>query len=106
MLNTQIDKGILLILLLMLLSLAPMPYGFYKLMKLIIFVFSSLIAFHLYNKNIKKGIFMIFIGVIFLYNPIAPIHFTKEIWIVINTITLLSFLVNRSFLNKNIKELF
>ena len=74
-----------------LLIIAPLlsfPYGFYTLLRLIITITTGLILYNTYK--ISKGInevSIIFAFILILYNPIFPVHLSKEIWMPINFIT-------------------
>jgi hypothetical protein len=71
---------------LLLIAVAPMPYGYYQFMRIAITLVSSMTAFELYNKN-KSLLLVVFVSVIIIYNPIIPIHLNKVIWIPINLLT-------------------
>ena len=74
-----------------LLIIAPLvsfPYGFYTLLRLIV---SSTSGFIIYQSYKGAGgvneISIIFALILILYNPIAPVHLSREIWMPINFIT-------------------
>lgn len=93
----NIDKRIFWILpiIVMALGLLPMPYGFYNLSRLVVFVCSVYFAFQLFKKEDMVFVW-IFAFFAILYNPIIPIHlYEKAIWIVINIITIVAFLSKR-----------
>ena len=74
-----------------LLVVAPVisfPYGFYTFLRLSISISAGFIIY-LRNKKIKKvdTISIIFAVIVILYNPIIPIHLTREIWMPINFIS-------------------
>jgi len=71
---------------LLLLAVAPMPYGYYQFMRIAITLVASINAFELYNKN-KSVLRVVFVSIIILYNPIFAIHLSKAIWIPINLLT-------------------
>ena len=64
------------------------PYGFYTFLRLSISISAGFIIY-LRNKKIKKidTISIIFAVIVILYNPIIPIHLTREIWMPINFIS-------------------
>ena len=74
-----------------LLILAPLisfPYGFYTLLRLIVSVTAGFIIF--YNYKGAGGIneiTILFSLILILYNPIIPVHLSREIWLPINFIT-------------------
>ena len=74
-----------------LLVVAPIisfPYGFYTFLRLSISISAGFIIY-LINKKVKKvdTISIIFAVIVILYNPIIPIHLTREIWMPINFIS-------------------
>ena len=71
---------------LLLLAVMPMPYGYYQFLRIAITIVASINAFELYNKN-KTSLLVVFVSIIILYNPIIPIHLSKEIWMPINLLT-------------------
>ena len=74
-----------------LLIIAPLisfPYGFYTILRLIITITSAIIIFYTYKSaGGVNEISIIFALILILYNPIFPVHLTREIWMPINFIT-------------------
>ena len=74
-----------------LLIIAPLisfPYGFYTLLRLIVSVTAGFIIYHSYKgAGGVNEISIIFAVILILYNPIAPVHLSREIWMPINFIT-------------------
>lgn len=65
------------------LGAAPMPYGYYMLLRLVacgIFAFAAFVAF---ERN-SKALPWVYGFVALVFNPIFKIHFPKEIWAVID----------------------
>lgn len=83
--------GFFLLIPVFLLILAPLisfPYGFYIFLRLIIAISAAVIIFH--NFKISGGfneISILFGIILILYNPIIPVHLSREIWMPINFIT-------------------
>lgn len=69
---------------LLLVAVAPMPYGYYQILRIAITLVASINAFELYNKSV---LFVVFVSIIILYNPIIPIHLSKESWMPLNLLT-------------------
>ncbi len=63
-------------------AIAPMPYSYYILLRLIVFSFCLLCYFFAPN---KYRYFYILLGII--YNPMFPFHLTKMIWILPNLLS-------------------
>ena len=62
------------------------PYGYYVLLRLIVTGVCLLSAYQAHLRN-NVGIMWLMIAFAVLYNPIVPVHLTREIWTVINLIT-------------------
>ena len=62
----------------------PLPYGFYNFLRFAITITSVLAAIELIKEN--NFIWVLFGGIAILFNPIIPIHLTKDIWFVIDLI--------------------
>ena len=77
-------------------GLFPMPYGYYFLSRIVVCVCAIFFASQLYKANEQNSVF-IFGGIAVLYNPLFPIHLgDKSIWIVVNIITAIFFLINKN----------
>lgn len=76
------------ILFLILAPLIKFPYGFYTLLRLIIFVCSGLIIYLSYigTKTINLTV-VVFGLVLLIYNPIIPVHLDRDLWLPINFLT-------------------
>ena len=92
--NVQATKGSIIILLLLpgvLLFLAPLidfPYGYYTFLR--IFITLTAIYYIVSSYIINQGLGVpstIFVLIVILYNPIFPVHLSREIWMPINFIT-------------------
>lgn len=62
------------------------PYGYYTLLRLVVCGTAAFIAYFSFEEE-KTIIAYISILFVFIFNPVIPIHFGKEIWIVIDLIT-------------------
>ena len=73
----------------------PMPYGYYNLSRIIVFVCAIYFAYYLFKE--KDITFVWIFGFLaILYNPILPIHlYEKQIWMFVNIITSLIFIIKR-----------
>ena len=67
-------------------SLLPMPYGFYFITRTVFSVIFGFLAYKFYNKS--NLLWLIGLGLVILYNPLAPIHLgDKSLWIVVNILS-------------------
>ncbi len=65
------------------LGAAPLPYGYYMLLRLVafgVFAYAGFIAF----KRKRKTLPWVFVFIALVFNPIIIIHFSKDIWMFIN----------------------
>ncbi len=83
-------------------ALLPMPYGFYTITRVIIFVISIYGAVLLQERH--TGLFWAMVGLAILYNPIVPIHlYEKILWTIANVMTLGIFIWANLFLKAKIQ---
>jgi len=66
-----------------------MPYGYYSFFRIPVTIISVINAFHVFKKN--KILFIIFLVIAMLFNPLLPVHLNKEMWVIIDLITGLFF---------------
>ena len=68
-------------------SIAELPYGFYQLMRFIVPILSGIYAVILFYVKEEFTLWMVpsLIAVI-MWNPILPIYFDKETWVIIDII--------------------
>lgn len=65
-------------------ALAPWPYAYYRLLRLVVFVCCGLIAYKSYRDRGITGWFIALVAAAVLFNPIIPIHLDRAIWSVLN----------------------
>ena len=64
------------------------PYGFYTFLRLVVTISAVIVVVNsLKNKVGINNISIIFGLIAILYNPLIPIHLSREIWMPINFIT-------------------
>jgi hypothetical protein len=64
---------------LLLVCLAPMPYGYYELVRIIAIVGFSVLAYLVYQQH--KSVEMVFyIGLVLLFQPFVKIALGRELW--------------------------
>lgn len=76
-------------------ALLPVPYGYFQFLRLVVFAAFSFAAFVAINKN-SNFRSVIFGSIAFLFNPIYPISFDREIWMVIDLVAAAILLANKS----------
>lgn len=67
-----------------LIALAPMPYGYYTLLKIAVTSCAAITAYLKYQNSERSILLWTCVIVAILFNPIIPIHLPKEIWIFFN----------------------
>jgi len=72
-------------------SLGQWPYGYFILQRWIVTISSIIILIKAFDQNIDWAK-IAFILIAILFNPIAPIHLTREIWIPIDIVSGILFL--------------
>ncbi len=87
---------------LLLLAIANLPYGYYRFLRISITIISGINLFIEFNKE-NKLLFIFFLLVLILFNPIIPIYLNKETWTPIDLISGIFFGVS-AFLNTNEKN--
>jgi hypothetical protein len=76
----------------LLLALAPWPYGYYQLLRFVVCGIAGYVAFMVYSWQKVWAVWLFgFIAV--LFNPLIPIHLSREIWQPIDVICALLFVV-------------
>ena len=84
---------------LLLLGILSLPYGYYQLLRILITISAGMCTFESFNKN-NQPMMYLFLLITILFNPLLPIHLNKSIWIIIDLITALFFLISIKILNK------
>jgi hypothetical protein len=66
-------------------ALGSWPYAYYTLLRVVVFVAAGLIAWQAYDVSREVTIWVVAFGVVaMLFNPVAPIHLSREIWTVVD----------------------
>ncbi|MFW5879800.1 MAG: DUF6804 family protein [bacterium] len=77
---------------LLFLGIPELPYGYYTFLRIAITISAGIILFSEISEGTKSWS-VVFIGIAILFNPIIPIHLSKEAWIPIDAIAGVIFLV-------------
>ncbi|MBN2021068.1 MAG: hypothetical protein JW749_12695 [Sedimentisphaerales bacterium] len=75
------------------LALAPWPYGYYQLLRFVICGASIYVAFMAYNWH-KIWATWLFGFIAVLFNPLIPIHLSRELWQPIDVVCALLFIID------------
>jgi len=88
----------------LLLALAPWPYGYYQLLRLVVCGVSVYVAFTAYNwQKQKMWATWLFGFIAVLFNPLLPIHLSREIWQPIDVACGILFIAIAIILNEPVK---
>ncbi len=90
-------------------AMFPFPYGYYKLLRVLVFTSSMIFFLCESDRNPLSKWSVMFLIISIIYNPFFPIHSQKEVWIIINIITAIIFSIhlrrNASFVTDRIKRI-
>lgn len=83
----------------LLIAVAPLPYGYYTLLRLVVtgvFAWAGYITYKR-NNNVLPWVFF-FLAV--LFNPVVVIHLSKEIWMVIDIAVCIFLLASKKYIQQ------
>ncbi|MCY3817867.1 MAG: hypothetical protein OXH52_00680 [Gammaproteobacteria bacterium] len=87
-------------------ALLPWPYGYYELLRLAVCAASAWIAYEQWRHDDGvSGWVVAFGGMAMLYNPLMPIHLTREIWSVLNLASASAFVLHLRALRGLVRDL-
>ena len=73
---------------LLLLALLPMPYGYYELLRLVVFLTTGAIVYQQFKTSHSLGFQGVLLALTALaYNPVFRIHLNRELWGWVNLVT-------------------
>lgn len=72
-------------------ALAPWPYGYFMLMRLVVCGAAAWLAFALLQGRSWRGLGWTLVAVALLYNPVFRVHFERELWMALNVLSALPF---------------
>ena len=78
---------------LLLVALLDMPYGYYQLLRVLIFCVSAYLAVREKGEH-SEGWFWTFAACALIYNPVVKLSLGKEIWPIVNVGTIILFSVH------------
>lgn len=82
----EMKKGLLIIMaVLLLVCLAPMPYGYYQLVRFIAMVSFAYLAYDYYKLN-KVGVSYAFVALALLFQPFLKIALGRVMWNIVDVI--------------------
>lgn len=75
------------------LAIPKLPYGYYILLRWVVTISALFSGWVAYDSEDKFWVFLMG-GIAILFNPIIPVHLTKDIWVIIDLIVAILFLVS------------
>ena len=83
----------------LLVAIAPLPYGYYQVLRWVVCGIAVYIGVSAYRWN-KIWVTWTFGGIAVLFNPIIPFHLSRDIWLPIDAIGALLFGFSPLFLRR------
>ena len=73
-------------------ALLPWPYGYYNFLRFCVCGAAAFLAYQQWTHDDAASKWVVvLVGIALLYNPLVPVHLTREIWIVLNVGTAIAF---------------
>lgn len=76
---------------LLLFSFGNLPYAYYNLLRLVV-CGSSIYLGYQYNQNKSEGFSWALYIQAFIYNPLFPMYLGRELWVIVNAISIALFI--------------
>ena len=69
-----------------LIALLPMPYGYYTILRICVSICGGLTAYIYFNAGRRDICVWLCIAVAIIFNPIVPVHLNREVWSIFNVL--------------------
>ena len=69
-----------------LLALFPLPYGYYTFLRIAVTLCAGMTSYIYFKSDDKGWLMWACTATAIIFNPIIPIHLTREIWVVLNIV--------------------
>lgn len=101
----KLSKTLRIISLIMLIvAMLPLPYAYYQVLRLVVCIASGQSAYQAHEKKNTTWVWLLGINAV-IYNPITPFYLGREIWILVNVISIILILISFSKLKESKKNL-
>jgi hypothetical protein len=79
-------------------ALAKLPYGYYQFLRIVVCIAAAYLTYREYQLDDKVTIWaVVFALLAILFNPIIPVHLSREIWAFFNVICATIFIIHFIF---------
>lgn len=68
-----------------------LSYGYFILLRWVVTICSGWVCYDLFSKNPQSRALLVFVLITLLFNPVVPITFGKDTWVIIDVITAVIF---------------
>ena len=72
------------------------PYGYFVFLRIAVCM-SAFVFVALFAGQKRETLVILFVGIMILFNPLFPIHLTRDKWLVIDALTIVFFVVGLGF---------
>lgn len=83
-----------------LLAILPWAYGYYQLLRIVLFVVAAIVAYGFYRSKLS-GWALAFGAICFLFNPIFPVYMARASWTGIDVIVSILFFIASGSVRNN-----
>lgn len=87
----------------LLLCLAPMPYGYYMVIRFAVMIAFAIMAYN-YAKEQQIALCIVSIAIIIAFQPVVKIPFGRTVWNILDTVIAICLIITLLLDNKKIKE--
>lgn len=96
-------QGALIAAILLVIALAPMPYGYYQVLRIVVCGLSCYGAYLAYNAESHIWMWLL-AGIAILFNPIFPIYLERDLWNVIDLVTAATLFLSTRSISEDIPQ--
>lgn len=65
-----------------LIGISSQPYAYYEFLRVFVFLISIFLCIESFRKITRNGFEYLYLGLVLLFNPLFPIHMSKEVWVI------------------------
>lgn len=68
------------------------PYGYFTFLRIVVCM-AAFVFVALFSGQKRETLAILFLGIMILFNPLFPVHFTRDKWLVIDALTIVLFVI-------------